>query len=93
MRQLEWDSNGYGDESSIYSTTTEKVKTIIKKCKKGMKGWKLKNQGNEELRENEKTFKNQELKQTCACDTNKLIGFLCLAVVVGEWSFVLRWGL
>jgi len=42
IKGLSW--NGYGDEYNIYSTTTTKVKVIMKKCKKVMNGWKLKNQ-------------------------------------------------
>ena len=34
IKGLSW--NGYGDEYNIYSTTTTKVKVIMKKCKKVM---------------------------------------------------------
>ena len=31
-----------------------------------------------------KTYENWDLKETCECDTDKSIDFLCLAVVVGD---------
>lgn len=83
--------NGYGDECSIYSTTTKKVKVIMKKCKKLMNGRKIEESRDYVIknaksceRMKKETFKNWEVKQTSECDTDKSIDFLCLAVVVGD---------